>query len=234
MNFDKVDFANSLRTVGWNTAAVQGFEQDAYGATLLLIHFIDHLTPAGRLAWARSNNMASDVGQRGIQKTKEGFFLGWLNQLRLGVYGTAFDNESVTKQPSRVSSPWSLNDAEFTYCMLYIKTGRAPDPAKFEKRFLSANAQMIAGKVEDTLKKKALEYLQKGAIAVGGAAVETFFKIKGSTVGGLVLDVGWNLLSDQLAKVQLADLTARYAIDETRRMYLVPKGLSAYQQISGL
>ncbi len=116
--------------------------------------------------------------------------------------------------------------------MLYIKTGRAPDESKFAKHFLNPTEQMVAGKVEDTLKKKALEYLQKGAIAIGGAAVETFFKIKGSTLGGLALDVGWSLLSDQLAKMQLADRTARYAIDETRRLYLVPKGLSSYRQIA--
>ena len=65
---DQTDFGNSLRTIGWSTAAVQGFEADAYGAALLLIHYIDHLTPAGRLAWARANNTASDVGQQGIRK----------------------------------------------------------------------------------------------------------------------------------------------------------------------
>ena len=58
----------------------------------------------------------------------------------------------------RVSAPWSLSDPEFTYCMLYIKTGRAPDESKFEKHFLNSTEQMVAGKVEDTL-KKALEYL---------------------------------------------------------------------------
>lgn len=87
MAIDPVDFDNSLQTIGYSPAAVKGFESDAYGSTLLLIHFIDQLTAAGRLAWVNANNQRSDIGQTGIQKTQEGFFLSWLNQLRMQVYG---------------------------------------------------------------------------------------------------------------------------------------------------
>lgn len=118
--------------------------------------------------------------------------------------------------------------------MMYVQTGRAPDTAKFEQRVLNPTERLIADKVTDSLKKKALEYLQKGAVILGGAAVETLFKIKGSTIGGLVIDVGWSLLSDQLAKRELKDLTSRYQIDERRRLYLATQGLSSYKQIAAL
>lgn len=234
MSIDQVDFSNTLRTIGWNPSAVQGFEQEAYAAALLLIHYIDHLTPGGRLAWARANNAASDTGQSGIQKTKKGTYLAWLNGLRLQVYGTGFDDESVTKQPMRVHAPWSLSDAEFTYCMLYIKTGRAPDESKFEKQYLNATEQMVAGKVEDSLRSQALQYLQIGAAAIGGKAVSAYLKIQSSWAGGAALSIVWAALSFEMAKIQLADLTTRYSIDEQRRLFLVAKGLSSYKQIVGL
>lgn len=234
MSIDQVDFSNTMRTIGWNTQAVQGFEQEAYGAALSLIHYIDHLTPAGRLAWAQANNAASRKGQSGIQKTKDGTYLSWLNQLRLQVYGLGVDDESVTEQPMRVQAPWSLSDAEFSYCMLYIKTGRAPDESKFEKQYLNATEQMVAGKVEDSLRSQALQYLELGAAAVGGTALRAYFTVQRSWVGGVVLTIAWAALSAELAKRELATLTARYTLDEQRRLYLGAKGLSNYKQIVGL
>ena len=47
MAIDNVDFKNSLQTIGWQSAAVGGFEADAYGAVLMLIHYVGNLTPAG-------------------------------------------------------------------------------------------------------------------------------------------------------------------------------------------
>ena len=234
MPTDPIDLDNSLRTVGWNIAAVRDFETVAYGAVLSLIHYIDHLTPEGRLVWSRANNRQSDIGQRGVQKTREGSFLAWLNQLRMQVYGTAFDDRSIRLQPMRVSNPWSLNDHEFTYCMMYIKTGRMPDPDKFEKHILTPTQELVADKVTDDLKDKALEYLEKGAILVGGRIAETAFKIKGATPVSVAMDAAWIVLTDRLEKAQIKDLTARYAIDEQRRLYLSSKGLSSYRQIAAL
>ena len=234
MPADLIDFDNSLRTVGWNAAAVRDFETVAYGAVLSLIHYIDRLTPEGRLAWSRANNRQSDIGQQGVQKTREGSFLAWLNQLRLQVYGTALDDQSVGLQPMRVSNPWSLNDQEFTYCMMYIKTGRVPDTDKFEKHVLSPTQKLVADRVTDDLKDKALEYLEKGAILVGGSIAARVFKISGATPASVVIDVAWSYFSNQLEKAQLSDLTARYAIDEQRRLYLASRGLSSYRQIAAL
>ena len=221
---DETDFANSMQTLGWSTGAVQSFKQDAYGAALLLIHYIEHLTPAGRIAWVKANNRRSDIGQSGIQKTQEGFYLGWLNQLRMEVYGPSFDDKSVKLQPMRVVNPWSLSDAEFSYCMLYIKTGRAPDTAKFEAQVLSPNEKLVADKVEATLSKEAIHYLEIGAAAVGGQVViGRLLAAKNSTMGRARC---WywlgSILSSYMDKVQLRDLTARYTVDENRRAVLWP------------
>ncbi len=234
MPTDLIDFDNSLRTVGWSMSAVREFETIAYGAVLSLIHYIDHLTPEGRMVWSRANNQQSDIGQRGVQKTREGSFLAWLNQLRMQVYGPAFDDKSVRLQPMRVSNPWSLSDHEFAYCMMYIKTGRTPDTDKFEKHILTPTQELVADRVTDDLKDKALEYLEKGAILVGGRLIGTIFKIKNTTLGAAAIDVAWSVLADQLQKAQLRDLTTRYAIDEQRRLHLSSQGLSSYKQIVSL
>ena len=118
--------------------------------------------------------------------------------------------------------------------MMYIKTGQAPDTAKFEKRLLNPAEQLIAGKVRDSLVKEAVSYLEAGAVVLGGRIVEVVFKVKNTTIGGVAVDIAWSLLSKQLAKVQLQDLTARYEIDERRRLYLASKGLSSYKQIAAL
>ncbi len=231
---DQVDFQNTMRTLGWSSQAVQGFEADAYGAALCLIHYIDHLTPAGRIAWANASMRASHIGQQGIRRTREGSYLSWLNQLRMSVYGLGFDDESVTKQTMRVSNPWSLSDAEFTYCMLYIRTGREPDTDKFQKKYLAPLESKVAGKLTDTLEGEALKYLETAAITLGGAAIGAFFKFKNSTIGGAVIGFAFDMLKETMAKQMLADLTARYESDEARRLYLVPKGLSSYVKVAAL
>ena len=234
MSIDAIDFENSIRTIGWNTQAIEGFRQEAYGGVLMLIHFIDHLTPAGRLAWTQANNRLSDVGQVGMKKSQAGFFMAMLNQLRLQTYGTTFDDASVIKQANRINMPWSLTDTEFTYCMLFIRTGRLPDDEKFRKFVLSKNEKLVADKVTGVLKSETIKYLEKGAVLVGGRIAETVFKIKGSTLGGLGVDLAWSFVQAQIEKAELNDLTDRYIMDERRRLYLAQKGLGNYQKIASL
>lgn len=82
--------------------------------------------------------------------------------------------------------------------------------------------------------KEAKSYFEAGAVVVGGHIIEVVFKLKNSTIGGLAVDIAWSLLSKQLAKMQLKDLTARYEVDERWRLYLASKGLSSYKQIAAL
>jgi hypothetical protein len=228
---DPIDFNNSMRTLGWSVGAVGGFEELAYGAALTLIHY-QGMTSAGRLAWAKANALQSREGQSGVMKTKQGAFLAYLNQLRLGTFGIAFDDHSVSHQTSLLSNPWALTDPQFQYCMFYIKTGRLPDDEKFKDQIFSKNGQIVASHIEETLQKQALKYLEKGAVTVGGAAIETLFKIKNATVVGLASDIALDVLQKKLEEREKKDTTARYQLDEARRVHLASKGASTYQNIA--
>ncbi len=229
---DQTDFNNTMATLGWSAAAVSGFEEIAYGAAVSLIHYQDHLSPAGRQGWARANNELSDKGQSGILKTKQGFFLSWINQLRLQTFGTAFDDDSVSHQAILAVTPWALTDVQFQYCMNYIRTGQVPDSKQFEKKYLTDTEALIAKKVSDVVGKEAEKFLEYALVFAGGRSVALFFKIKKSTVGGAVADVAWNILANQLKSIQVADVTARFTCDEQRRKYLSHKGLSSYQPVA--
>jgi hypothetical protein len=228
---DRVDFDNSIRTLGWSTSAVAGFEEIAYGAALTLIHYQD-MTPAGRLAWAKANALRSRANRSGAMQTNQGAFLAALNQLRLVAFGIAFDDHSVSHQPSLVSNPWSLTDPQFQFCMFYIKTGRVPDDEKFRDKIFSKKGEIVANHVEDTLKKQALAYLEKGALTIGGGAIELFFKVKKMTWFGFLSDVSMDFIKAQLDERTKQDMIARYQVDEARRVHLAAKGRSTYQKIS--
>ena len=229
---DQVDFMNTMRTIGWSSGAANGYEEIAYGAALSLMHYRDHLTQPGRMAWAQANNRLSDAGRQGIQRTRQGYFLSVVNQLRLQTYGINFDDTAIAHQPMLVTTPWAQTDAEFQFSMNYINTGQMPDESRFVPQVLSKDGQIVAQKVTDTLKKEALKYLEKGAVAVGGAAVATFFKVKNTTLAGLVTDIAWELIKSRLNELQKKDVVARFRIDEERRKHLANIGQSTYRPTS--
>jgi hypothetical protein len=230
---DPIDFSDSLRTLGLSTTQTSGMEEEAYGAALMLIHY-QNLTPMGRIAWAQANAAEIRGGwdrSSGMRSRRAALFNS-LNQLRLGTYGIAFDDHSVSHQVTLLSNPWSLTDPQFQYCMMYIKTGQLPDEEKFVDKIFSKNGQIVAQHVEDTTKKLAMEFLEKGAAWVGGKTVEVLFKVKKATWGGLVIDTVFDLFSAHINELQKKATIARYQLDEARRIHLASKGKSTYQSIA--
>lgn len=230
---DPIDFTNSLRTLGLSTTQTSGMEEEAYGAALALIHY-QSMTPTGRLAWAQANAAEIRGGwdrSSGMRSRRGALFSG-LNQLRLGTFGTAFDDHSVSHQVTLLSNPWSLTDPQFQYCMNYIKTGQLPDEDKFVDKIFSKKGQIVAQHVEDEAKKQTMKYLEKAAVMIGGKTVEVLFKVKKITVVGLVIDCGLDLLRDQLKELDKKLTIPRYQLDEARRIHLASKGKSTYRSVS--
>ena len=229
---DQVDFTNTMATIGWSPASVIGFEPVAYGAALSLIHYQSGLTPLGRQGWVKSNNLLSDVGQVGVMKTKEGSFLSYINQLRLTTFGPGFDDRSVSHQPMLAITPWAQTDAQFQYSMNFINTGQIPDDKQFTEKFLNHDEHIVADNVASTLKKEAVKYMEKGAVAIGGGAVQLFFKVKKAAAGGLILDIVGNVVMDSIKQLQTKEVVGRFKTDEVRRRYLAEQGQSTYRVTS--
>jgi hypothetical protein len=227
---DPIDFANSLRTLGLSTVQTSGMDEEAYGAALTLIHY-QNMTPTGRLAWAQANAAEIRGGwdSNSRLRSRRGALFSTLNRLRLGTFGTAFDDHSVSHQATLLSNPWSLTDPQFQYCMLYIKTGQLPDEDKFVDKVFSKNGQIVVQHVEDEAKKQAMKYLEKAAIVVGGKTVEVLFKVKKITVVGLAIDIGLDMLKDRLKEMDKQTTIPRYLLDEARRIHLASKGKSTYK-----
>jgi hypothetical protein len=230
---DPIDFTNSLRTLGLSPTETGGMEEEAYGAALTLIHYQD-MTPIGRVAWAQANAAEIRGGwdRSSGMRSRRGALFNRLNLMRLGTFGVAFDDHSVSHQVTLLSNPWSLTDPQFQYCMMYIKTGRLPDEEKFADQIFSKKGQMVAQRVQDTLKKQALKYLEKAAIVVGGRAIEVLFKVKNAAIGGLLIDIVFDMLSAQIKELEKKTTIARYQLDEARRIHLASKGKSTYQSIA--
>ncbi len=218
MIIDWIDFRNTLRTLGGVDAAAGLFE-DAYGAALSLIHW-QELTPQGRQAWLQAVTFGDGT---------KPYFFHYLNQLRLEAYGPSF--YSIGSIRNLLPYPWSLADADFQYCMLYIRTGHAPDPEDFEKHYLSKLARQAVQAGEDAVKKKILDYLEKIAAAAGGTGVRFFIKVKNAGPAGAVLGLGLDYLNDLLKEMEKKNLIDRYNIDEERRLYLASQGQSTYQKV---
>jgi hypothetical protein len=230
---DPIDFSYSLRTLGLSTTQTSGMEDEAYGAALALIHY-QNMTPTGRLAWAQANAAEIRGGwdRNGAMRSRRGALFNSLNQLRLGTFGLAFDDHSVSHQATLLSNPWSLTDPQFQYCMMYIKTGQLPDEDKFVDKIFSKKGQIVAQHVEDEAKKQTMKYLEKAAIVIGGKTIEILFKVKKITAVGLAIDIGLDLLQDQLKELDKKMTIPRYQLDEARRIHLASKGKSTYQSMS--
>ena len=199
---DQAEFYLTMATLGWSTAAVTEFEEVAFGAALSLVHYQDGLTPQGRMAWASANNRASHVGQKGIQRTKQGSYLKYLNGLRMQTFGLAYDDHSVSHQPILATKPWAQTDAQFQFCMNYINTGQVPDDAKFKDQMLSNNEQVVADQIASALKKEATKYLDLGIAGLGGAAAFVW-KLKKATIGGVVFEVGKTILMSYVDEISV-------------------------------
>jgi hypothetical protein len=214
---DPIDYANTMRTLGYGVVVAAGFQDDAYAAATGLIRWNTLWTPA-RQAWMKATLAERMRDQLG--RTRRGGFFRFLSQLRAEVFGPTDNTDTAYQLPW----PWALSDDDFAYAMLYIRTDREPDPAKFTKPNLSKAAQTAIDVAEKMLAKRIIKY-----IAAGIAAGLVFKKVGPIGVG---LTVGATFMQDRMQDIVCRGYVERYKIDEIRRIHLATKGLSTYQAIA--
>ena len=228
---DQAEFYLTMATLGWSTAAVQGFEEVAFGAALTLIHYQDGLTSQGRMTWANANHRASHIGQKGIQKTRQGSYLTYLNGLRMQTFGLAYDDHSVSHQPILATTPWAHTDAQFQFCMNYINTGQFPDDEKFKDQIFSKDQQLVSDQVQKSLTKEALKYFELGVALYGGKFLSGLLELKKLTLVGLGLDIIKMLVVAAVDEFTKQQVVERFKTDEGRRKYLAGVGRSTYRAV---
>jgi len=231
MQADQTDFRNTLQTLTFGPIQAEGFEDEAYTFCKLLVNY-QRMTPWFRtifhdVMWARRGSTP--------QITKKGQFYHDMLFRRSMVFGPPLGNPGTFDLGNLINFPWSLTDPQFHKCMTYIRTGQVPDADKFKPQKSGETSEIIIDvikdKAKDELIDQAKEILKEAgpALAGYGGGEAALGGLAGPI--GLAAGIAASVLIKLLQEKIKEDLTARYDVDERRRLYLATQGKSIYQKV---
>ncbi|TWB27684.1 hypothetical protein [Nitrospirillum bahiense] len=231
MPVDQQDLAYSLASLNLSAVMCQGFEDDAYGAVLGLLHF-RQLSLTARQAWVTAvSRAAAERSATTTFRSSASVFYSSLLQTRLVAFGGGLDGTSINDSRRLVMAPWCLTDAEFARCYVYVKDGAEPVLPEFDRSLMSDEQAEVANWTFSVGQYAATQFLKKYAPEIIGAVEVTLERLSLA----ILIGQGVKQLVDwALKEISKADLSRRYEIDSRRRNYLnIPKTGTGYVAAAG-
>ncbi|MDZ5647160.1 hypothetical protein [Nitrospirillum sp. BR 11828] len=217
MPINTQDFHNSLASLNLSPMMCLGFEEDAYGAVLGLLHFRE-LSLSNRHAWdtavaraAAERNPASGF------RSSASVFYGMLRQTRQTTFGNGLDNASIQASERLVAAPWCLSEAEFQYCLVYVRDGASPVLKDYDHSLLSEDQEFWAPWVFSVGQTALTQFLKRYTPEMIAAVEVTLERL---SLPLLIASGIKTALDYVLAKITKAQMLQRYEIDARRRDYL--------------
>ncbi|MDE1149830.1 MAG: hypothetical protein PW843_25045 [Azospirillaceae bacterium] len=215
MPINQQDFHNSLASLNLSPMMCLGFEEDAYGATLGLLHFRE-LSLGNRHAWDTAvSRAAAERNPTSGFRSGAAVFYGMLHQTRRTTFGNSLDNAGINVSERLVAAPWCLTEAEFQYCLVYVRDGAEPVLKDYDPSLMTDGQEAVAGWLFSFGQLALTEFLKRYAPEAIGAVSVTLERLSWP----LLIANGAKTAIDYMLKEKTKnEMMRRYEIDARRRV----------------